>query len=50
MNPCLAEVPLQTLESYLTEGIHRDRADVEAIESVLHATAATIRDTFGDQA
>ena len=46
MNPSVAEAPLQTLESYLTEGIHRDRADVEAIESVLHTTAATIRDTF----
>lgn len=35
-----------TLESYLNDGIHRDRDDIAAIERVLRETAVTINETF----
>jgi hypothetical protein len=37
---------LLTLESYLSEGIHRDREDVIAVERVLRETADTINTSF----
>jgi len=43
-----SEASLQTLESYLTESIHQDRADIAAIDVVLLETAATLKDaSFG---
>jgi hypothetical protein len=37
---------LTTLESYLTDGVIRDRADIGAVETMLHETASTIERTF----
>jgi len=37
---------LVTLESYLTDGIQPDRADIAVIETVLRETASTIAATF----
>lgn len=37
---------MQTLESYLGEGIHRDREDITAIERVLRKSGDTIDTSF----
>ena len=37
---------MTTLEAYLTGDIFRDRADIAAVEKVLHETATTIVATF----
>ncbi|TIL79746.1 MAG: AAA family ATPase, partial [Mesorhizobium sp.] len=41
-----SEAILQTLESYLSDGIQRDREDIAAIDRVLAETGKTITETF----
>lgn len=40
---------MHTLESYLNDGIHRDREDIAAIERVLAETGETIDENFNGQ-
>jgi hypothetical protein len=44
-----SEAILQNLEAYLSDGIHRDREDIAAIERVLIETGETILQNFNDK-